>query len=1183
MYIHNGSIVTSASDLNAASRCEFAVLRKLDALLGRIQAVAKPEDAMLERAATLGDAHEHRIFAELQQTHQGRVIEVDKPDLRDEGALQRALDETNAAFASGADVVFQATFATEEFIGFADFIVRQADGRYLVQDSKLARTARVTALMQLAAYVDQLDRLGVARSDTVELLLGDGSISSHRVDDIMPVFQRQWARLRGMIAERAAATTPVAWGDLRYRACGRCEWCAPEVEISRDLLLVAGMRPTQRARLIAAGLTTIDALAEASTPPEAMPLESFQGLRAQAQLQREAEAAGGGAPPFRVAQAGALAAIPEPDAGDLFFDFEGDPLYTEGEGRWWGLDYLFGWVDADGQFDALWAHSFTEERQALIDFIAFVRERRARHPELHIYHYAPYETAHLSAMAARYGVCEAEVDALLREGVFVDLYPIVRRALRVGSRSYSIKMLEPLYMGDDSRTDMAVTKGDQSIEVYLSWRAAVLEQRHADAAEILQGIADYNEYDCVSTLKLRDWMLGLARAHDVTPAVVPEELRVAFEESPTAHGLRERARALDGGGGRVGAGAGADAGADAAIVAEANAFRLAAAALDYYPRERKTYWAEHFQRLEQPVESWAESGSVLVVDRDRSEVTDDWGVQGRQRNARRRLVLRGTMAPGFTLRPGDRVFVLYDPPHPFNAPDQQPHLRAKQEAEIIEVFDDGIDLGGVLIEESAAGGDWHELPMAVVPGWPIRTNNQEAAIADWATRLLAEPEVRPDPATDVLLRRAQRAQTGTDGVRTPDGVRGRDNVDAVARALEQLERGFVAVQGPPGTGKTYVGSRVIARLVRDHGWRVGVVAQSHRVVENVLDGVVAAGLGPELVAKALSGSKPGDHAFTALANKAAAVQFASEHGSTGFVLGGTAWDFANPRNVPRGSLDLLVIDEAGQFSLANTIAVSLVAPRLLLLGDPQQLPQVSQGTHPEPVDTSALGWVIDDHAVLPDEFGFFLSESWRMHPAVAAPVSALSYEGKLASHPSAALRQLEGVEPGLHSVPVQHLGNAIASVEEADEVVRIARDVLGRAWTDVRVGGDGIAVAQPRRKLEQRDIIVVTPYNAQLACVRAALDAAGLHEVPVGTVDKFQGQEAPVAIMSLAASSAADVPRGIEFLLMRNRLNVAISRAKYAAYLVYSPALLDDLPRTPMGVAQLSAFARLSGEERPQR
>jgi uncharacterized protein len=292
------------------------------------------------------------------------------------------------------------------------------------------------------------------------------------------------------------------------------------------------------------------------------------------------------------------------------------------------------------------------------------------------------------------------------------------------------------------------------------------------------------------------------------------------------------------------------------------------------------------------------------------------------------------------------------------------------------------------------------------------------------------------------------------------------------------------------------------------------------------------------------------------------------------VLGGTAWDFSNPARVPRHSLDLLVIDEAGQFSLASTIAASMGARNLLLLGDPQQLPQVSQGTHPEPIDQSALGWVSAGHDVLPAELGYFLAESRRMHPAVTAPVSRLSYEGQLHAHPVASSRSLDGVEPGLHTVPVEHVGNSIESPEEASVVVALVRSVLGTRWTDPTEGRFG-------KPITEADLIVVTPYNAQLTMVREALVAAGFGAVRVGTVDKFQGQEAAIALVSLAASSADDVPRGMSFLIMKNRLNVAISRAKWAAYLVYSPALTEYLPVTPAGVAELSAFITLveSGSE----
>ncbi|MEO7147925.1 MAG: DEAD/DEAH box helicase, partial [Terrimesophilobacter sp.] len=284
--------------------------------------------------------------------------------------------------------------------------------------------------------------------------------------------------------------------------------------------------------------------------------------------------------------------------------------------------------------------------------------------------------------------------------------------------------------------------------------------------------------------------------------------------------------------------------------------------------------------------------------------------------------------------------------------------------------------------------------------------------------------------------------------------------------------------------------------------------------------------------------------------------------------GGTAWDMTNRKRVGEQQLDLLVIDEAGQFSLANTIGVAMSAKRILLLGDPQQLPQVSQGIHPAPVDGSALGHVIGGLSVLPDAYGYFLEESRRMDEAVTAPVSRLSYDGQLRSHASTRGRMLEGVTPGLHPVSVSHVDNSTFSSEEADEVVALVRQHLGALWT--------AEVGTAPKPLTEDDVIVVTPYNAQVELLLKRLDAAGFQRVQAGTVDKFQGREAVISIVSLAASSADDVPRGLDFLLSRNRLNVSISRAKWAAYLVYSPALLDSLPQTADGLATLSRFIRLT-------
>ncbi|HWS57120.1 MAG TPA: ATP-binding protein, partial [Actinotalea sp.] len=362
------------------------------------------------------------------------------------------------------------------------------------------------------------------------------------------------------------------------------------------------------------------------------------------------------------------------------------------------------------------------------------------------------------------------------------------------------------------------------------------------------------------------------------------------------------------------------------------------------------------------------------------------------------------------------------------------------------------------------------------------------------------------------------------------------------------------------------GARVIAGLVAQ-GWRIGVVAQSHEVVENLLRGVVEAGVDPDRVGKKPPSGSTERRPWRLLTRGADAADFWASHGGQGLVMGGTAWDLTNPGRLPGGGLDLVVVDEAGQFSLAQTLAVSMAGSRLLLLGDPQQLPQVSHGSHPEPVDRSALGWLMEGHETLPDRFGYFLPQTWRMHPALCDVVSRLSYGGRLAAVPRAAERSLDGVAPGVRVLRVAHEGHAVTSPEEASTVVGLVRDLVGRRWRDPAEGVD--------RPLAPADVLVVAAYNAQVWAVRAALDHAGLDGVRVGTVDTFQGKQAAVVLVTTAASSPQDVPRGMEFLLNRNRVTVAISRAQWCAVVVRAEGLTDYLPSTPAHLAELGAFLGL--------
>ncbi|MFD4180040.1 TM0106 family RecB-like putative nuclease, partial [Rhodococcus sp. NPDC058514] len=998
MFLLDDVLIYSASDLSQAAECEYALLRRLDAKLGLIESVGPEQpDPMLTRTSHLGDAHERRHLDRYVERFGDGVVRIERPR-HDWDALTAANRATVDAARAGADVIYQGTFFDGRFLGFCDFLVRE-DDRYAVFDTKLSRHARVPALLQLAAYADALTADGIATAPHATLILGDDSEASYSLEDIAPVYRQRRDELLRVLDEHRREGAPAQWGDPRHNACGRCEHCGPEVTRTRDLLLVAGMRASQRDRLIRGGIVDLDALATAAAPVDGMSKRIFESLQGQAAAQVRQERCG--APVFEVIDgAESLASIPAPDQGDIFFDFEGDPLWAENGSPEWGLEYLFGVIEADtGAFVPFWAHDRAQERRALLDFLDYVAERRKRFPDMHVYHYAAYEKTALLRLAGRYGVGEESVDALLRENVLVDLYPAVRAAVRVGARSYSIKKLEPLYMGDQLRGG-DVTDAAASIVAYADYCELRDAGRDAEAESLLNDIADYNEYDCVSTHRLRDWLLGIAAEHGVSPHPQQTAVSVVEEPDPSEQALRAYVGdALPG-----------------LRTDDQQAAALMAAAVGYHRRERKPFWWAHFDRLVLDEDEWADTADVLVA--ESVEVLEDWHRKTARQNLRRRLRLVGSWGTGSTARSGD-VHLLYDKGTGVGAED--PGTRGAVGAKVISTGEEVI--GGeardvVVVEEVLRrGAEEHlALPIAVTPGPPIRTNRIEASIAEQAAAMAAGlPAMPATAAVDVLRRTPPRTRSGN-----PLPIPVQENrAAAITAALLDLDNSYLAVQGPPGTGKTHTGAAVVAELVNQHGWRVGVVAQSHSVVENMLDAVVRTGVPGERVAKK-AGAEPAERskgAASSLSDDPAWTKleadglagFLAENEQTGCVIGGTAWDLAHTDRVPADSLDLLVVDEAGQFSLANTVAVGISARNLLLLGDPQQLPQVSQGTHPEPVDTSALGWLADGHGALPPELGYFLDRTWRMHPAVCEAVSVLSYDGLLRSQESVtAARSLAG-------------------------------------------------------------------------------------------------------------------------------------------------------------------------------
>ena len=1093
---------------------------------------------------------------------------------------QAGFDATLAAMQAGHEIIYQAYLRKDQFAGLSDFLVRCpgqslfGDFHYEVWDTKLARKPKPYFLIQLCCYAEMLLDLQGRLPTSVAVVLGDKDIKSFRTNDYYFYYKSIKQQFLDSQDQFDATALPdfIEVGDYsRWKNEARSI-----IEARDELSLVAGIRKSQIKRLHDAGIRTVAQLAALHASAEnisslpglwegefgkssnsnQLSNATFKTLSLQARLQLESR--GLDKPKYQLINFGktaeekraGLVRLPPESKHDVFFDMEGYP-HVAG-----GLEYLFGAIAFDSGnevFHDWWAHDRAEEKAAFEQFIDWLFDRWNTDREMHVYHYGAYEVSAMRRLASRHATREEKLDILLRANTFVDLYSIIRQSLIIGAESYSIKKVEQLYM---DKREGDVSKATDSIVFYENW----LENSDGSdwqSSSLLAEIRHYNMVDCQSTALLTEWLRG--RQSEATiefiaipenadrPAVRPltpnEELaeRILSDVAPELSDVSSIAVP------------GSSSSELAGHEERHRLLELFGHLLNFYGRERKVVWWEIFDRMSQADEElFADANCIANVVRTQAAPTElpqsflyEYGFDPDQE---------------VKLQKGDTVIFHHD-------------IKSECKIDYIDI-EQGVLLlrrskkkeppfeRGHLVSKELVKHDALEESIRQQAEEFLHTGRLSPCIRDFLSR--ATPRLKAARVTTESAHQAAHdlLAQGTGASESKAGW------EPIAELIGNLDASYLCIQGPPGTGKTYVGANAIVELIRQ-GYRVGVSSNSHKAIEHMLEQVSLFALERGVT---FEGWKVG-HDATSKAPKFSGdfVRHVNEPKvDESFdsirLVGATAWFFS--RASMESQFDFLFIDEAGQVCLANVVAMSRAAKNLIFLGDQLQLDQPVKGSHPGESGMSSLEYLLGDKATIGSAQGVFLGETKRMHPDLCQIVSSAVYEDRLHSAPETAQRRLlrpaslsyVDRDAGLIFSDCLHFGNSQSSVEEIARIQEVIAELLRCDIQDERGA----------RPFTLDDVLIVAPYNQQVRLLKDAIPGAN-----VGTVDKFQGRQAAVVIISMAASDLGSSIRGMEFLLSKKRLNVAISRAKILAIVVANSALARHSCTTVEQASLVNMFCRI--------
>jgi len=1130
--------------------------------------IEQDKDEMMGLLAQKGNAHELAFLESLKNQYGVDNVACISAD------REIAAGQTLEAMKAGVQVVFQGFLQRENFAGYTDFLVRceghsdLGDYHYEVWDTKLSKSTRPYFLLQLCCYSWMLERIQGRLPKNTVVVLGDNSKDSYRVAAYYSYFQN----LKKYFLEDQKSFK----ADFIHRPdpmlCDpNSSWRSYAQQLlteSDSLALVANIRKTQVKQLQKMGVNSLTELAQTKLGyVKGIAPETFNTLKAQASIQLASR--GKEKPLYQVLKddnGKGLSALPPHCDLDVFFDIEGDPLIEGGLEYLWGVSYH----DPQGRqgnhpaFKDWWAHNQEQEQHAFEGFFDWVYSRWKQNPSMHIYHYASYEITAIRKLSTRYQTRLSEVSEMLNANVFIDLYKLVKGGLLIGEPRYSIKNVEHLFRG---KRKTAVANGTDSVVVYEDWREGgganewasqenglTSWQQDADNFDwspwpVLSAIRDYNIDDCESTLDLVEWLRLQQNQNKIV--YQPPEPKIATEEEKNEQQInraQKRKELEQRQQGLINLFTNSE-----TLKKDAKAGLLVSLLL-FYERERKPQAWSYFDRLEKTEDELFDDDTVvygLTITHKELE-----------NNSYKCTALYNTEQ---SIRK-DKIS---------SAKVQGTDVKATR-IKFAEMNDHESVVSFTISKEHDHVLESNPLTL-LGDGLFISTDTLEMRLCD-----VTEAYFETGKLSGSLTALFERSAPKFSGVGNPLPVcRKRypvdqEYLDAIIKTVHAMDNTCLCIQGPPGAGKTYAAEHVIASLVKQ-GKRVGIMSNSHAAIMNLLlpvtskvpnnDTVKIAGFKNQKEFKKVFPNEQYPRFFFRKD-----MTFTGKQPYESFsVVGATAYGFAK-EEMREDPLDYLFVDEASQVAMANLVAVSGATKNIILMGDQMQLEQPVQGSHPGEAGTSALEYMLKDFSVIPEDIGVFLERTYRMHPAICKPLSDVVYEGKLSTDPSnknqaveVKNKQLITGPSGILFIPVEHEDNTQCSEEEVMVVQQITDELKSSFFIDK---------AQNKRLITTNDILVVAPYNMQVNLLKEKL----VGDVKIGTIDKFQGQEAPVVIISMAVSNVEDSPRGLDFIFDIKRLNVAISRAQALAIIVGNKQLDNCKVTSLQQMEKANLFFKLSGK-----